>query len=209
MAFTEPRKYAMTRAQAVEWTEFAATNEWAKDALASTSWEDNSLPERCVAVYYVVDKEKKLHVVIWSHDFKQSFKELSLAWIEELYEVEESDIRQVEYPEESIIKPGGQIFMLLDGDKVAGTVAMMIEHGKCELGKMAVSKAYQGRGFAHPLMMEGITWARKEGHPDITLLTDINLVKAVSLYEKYGFKITHRGEHPMYKRVTCIMHLEF
>ncbi|KAF7721923.1 hypothetical protein EC973_003936 [Apophysomyces ossiformis] len=214
MTSTELRQFALIRSQAVEWKEFTATNEWADDALRNSSLEDSNLHEHCIAVYYVVDKEQKtitnkLHVVTWSPEFKEVFQELSLGWVKELYVVEESDRRQVENPEESIIKPGGQVFILLDGDKVVGSVALVVEHGHCELGKMAISKEYQGKGFAHPLMIEFVAWAKKLGFPEVTILTDYNLVKAVSLYEKYGFKIIQRGEHPKYKRVNTIMRLEF
>ncbi|KAG0171959.1 hypothetical protein DFQ30_011459 [Apophysomyces sp. BC1015] len=205
--------YAMMRSQVEEWEKFVETNPWADEALQKTSWSNTDTPERCVAVYYVVDKDQqtitnKLHVVTWSSEYKREFKDLNLAWVQELYEVEESDIRQVEYPEENILQPGGEIFFLLEDNKVAGTVAMMIHDGECELGKMTISSAYQGRGYAHPLMVEGIAWARREGHPGIKLLTSVKLIKAVSLYERHGFEITFHGKHPDFDRCDCIMYLK-
>ncbi|KAK9709723.1 hypothetical protein K7432_008849 [Basidiobolus ranarum] len=207
------KTYAMMRNQFVEWDQFASENDWANEALKKGSWEDKPTPDNCVAVYYVIDKDarmimKKLYVATWSPEYKQIFKDLNLAWVEQFFKVEETDIRQLDHPEESIIKPGGQIFFLLDDNKVAGTVAMMIHDGECELGKMTVADGYQGKGYAHPLMREGIDWARKQGYPDIAILCAVKLVKAITLYKNHGFETVRLGKHPDYDRCDIIMSLK-
>ncbi|KAK9763340.1 hypothetical protein K7432_010075 [Basidiobolus ranarum] len=213
MVQAQPKSYAMMRNQFVEWSQFASENDWASEALREGSWEDKQVPERCVAIHYVIDKDakmivKKLYVVTWSPKYKQMFKDLNLAWVEQFFKVEENDIRQLDYPEENIIKPGGQIFFLLDDNKVAGTVAMVVHHGECELAKMNVADGYQGMGYSHLLMREGIDWARKGGYPEIAILTAVRLSKAVALYKNYGFEVVRLGKHPDYDRCDIIMRLK-
>ncbi|ORX89113.1 acyl-CoA N-acyltransferase [Basidiobolus meristosporus CBS 931.73] len=214
MVGVEMKTYAMMRSQIVEWETFAAENAWAKETAEREAWNYSDLPGNCVAVYYVVDNvakaiTNKLHVVTWSSEYKREFKELNLLWVKGLFEVEESDVKQLDYPEENILKTGGQIFFLLEGKKVAGTVATIVHDGQCELGKMTVADEYQGRGYAHPLMQEAISWAKREGYPNIILLTALKLIKAVALYKKHGFETIHLGKHPHYERCDIIMQLTF
>jgi ribosomal protein S18 acetylase RimI-like enzyme len=198
----------MMRNQFVEWDKYLLDNTWASAAASTT------IPENCIAIYHVLNPALKqivdtLYVVSWSTQYNQDFKELSLAWVQESFEVEESDIKQVETPEESILQPGGQIFFLLDQNKhMVGTIAMMIsDHGECELGKLTVKKEYNGKGYAHPLMREGIAWAREKKQPNILLLCNTKLEKAITLYKGYGFETIHLGPHPDYARCNIVMKL--
>lgn len=204
---TVPKQYAMLRNRFVKWSEFTKTNEWA----TSTTLD---IPENCVAVYYCINMDERkvldiLYVVSWSLKYKQEFKNMSLAWVQESFEVEESDLKQVETPEATIIQPGGQIFFLLDREKrMVGTIAMMMCEGECELGKLTVKKEYNGKGYAHPLMREGIAWARETKQPSILLLCAVKLEKAITLYKRYGFETIHLGQHPEYKRCDIVMRLK-
>lgn len=198
--------------QFVEWDQFLLDNTWASELDSATL--PTSTPENCVAIYYVIDQVKKqlkdtLYVICWSSQYKQDFKDMSLAWVQESFTVEESDLKQVERPEETIIKPGGQIFFLLGQNKaMVGTIAMMISHeGECELGKLTVKKDYNGKGYAHPLMREGIAWARDNKKPSILLLCAVKLEKAITLYKRYGFETIHLGPHPDYARCDIVMRL--
>lgn len=204
---TQPKQYAMMRNQCIEWQEFILNETWAASVTPS------DVPENCVAIYYVVNQAEQklldtLYVVSWSTKYKQEFKDMSLAWVQESFEVEESDLKQVETPEKTIIQPGGQIFFLLDGQKrMVGTIAMMMCEGECELGKLTVKKEYNGKGYAHPLMREAIAWARDTKQPSILLLCAVKLEKAITLYKRYGFETIHLGQHPEYKRCDIVMRL--
>ncbi|KAI8639110.1 acyl-CoA N-acyltransferase [Parasitella parasitica] len=126
------------------------------------------------------------------------------------FEVEESDLKQLDTPEEAIIQPGGEIFFLLEGSgRVAGVVATVIHQGVCELAKMTVRKECNGRGYAHILMRESIHWAKQKDYPYIELLSSVELQNAIILYKKYGFETIHLGPHPDYKRCSIIMRLTF
>ncbi|ORZ22540.1 acyl-CoA N-acyltransferase [Absidia repens] len=204
--------YAMMRNQFIEWDEFATKNEWASSALDRRPLA--SAPDHCKAIYYVVDNEKKeiiqkLYVTTWDAKYKSDFKDLNLQWVSSLFKVEAHDLHQLDNPEENIIAPGGQIIFVLEEDlRVAGTVAMVLHDDECQLAKMTVREEHQGKGYAHPLMREGIAWARKEGHSEVTLYSSVNLDKAISLYKKHGFVTTHLGPHPSYERCSIIMQLK-
>ncbi|ORZ23086.1 acyl-CoA N-acyltransferase [Absidia repens] len=205
--------YAMVRNEFVNWSKFANENQWATGALVKKS--SSNVPGDCVAIYYVVDNDKKeilqkLFVTSWNKLYQPDFKKLNLHWVSTLFKVEASDVKQLEHPEETILAPGGQILFILEEDhNVAGTVSAVIHDGVCELGKMAVGDAYQGKGYAHPLMRECISWAKRQGYPDMTIYSNDSLVKAINLYKKYGFVTTHLGAHPRYERVNIIMSLKF
>jgi GNAT superfamily N-acetyltransferase len=132
---------------------------------------------------------------------------LNWAWVERLFKIEKSDIYQLEHPQESIINPGGQIFFLLLGEEVIGTVALVIEHGEYELAKMSVSDHHQGKGYSHLLMNAPIDWARQRKLPGITILSSTSLVNAINLYKKHGFETVRLGSHPNYERCDIIMRL--
>ncbi|KAI8340068.1 acyl-CoA N-acyltransferase [Chlamydoabsidia padenii] len=213
MVNTTITTYAMMRNEIVEWSDYVAKNEWAASALKSRP-SSSPVPDHCVAIYYRVDKEKKeiinkLYCTTWDSRYKSDFKHLNLIWVSRLFKVEPSDLRQLEYPEETIIMPGGDIIFVLEEDHtVAGTVAMIVHEGACELGKMTVADEHQGKGYAHPLMREGISWARRQGFPDITLVSSTTLKKAINLYKKHGFITTHLGKHHSYERCDIIMNLK-
>ncbi|KAI8086005.1 acyl-CoA N-acyltransferase [Halteromyces radiatus] len=210
------KTYAMIRSEITEWSLFVSKNEWAaKELEKQQSSKADILPEHCVAIYYVVNLDEKiivdkLYITTWDVKYKEAFKDLNLKWVSSLFKVEPSDIYQLEQPEESILAHGGEIIFLLGRDhKVAGTVAMVIHEGECELAKMTVADHHQGKGYAHPLMNEGISWARNKGHASIKLYSNVSLVKAIKLYEKHGFVTIHLGKHPSYERCSIIMERKF
>ncbi|KAI8092437.1 acyl-CoA N-acyltransferase [Gilbertella persicaria] len=206
------KEYAMARSQIVNWEEFIAQHTWASSYQKPTH---NRVPSHCVAIYHQVDLDKKtvkdtLYVTTWDDQFKSEFKDLSLAWVKEHFVVEEEDIRQLETPEEAIIKPGGEIFFLLESTgRVAGVVAIVLHEGICELAKMTVRKEYTGKGYAHILMRESIEWARSKKYPFVELMSNTVLENAIVLYKKYGFETTHLGPHSAYARANIIMRLTF
>lgn len=205
------REYAMMRGQFVEWNSFVAENDWAK----THKYNEAVLPDKCASVYYVVDKEAqavtdRLCMTTFDKKYKNDFKELNLVWVKEFFAVEESDIRQLETPEEAIIAPGGEIFFLVQSDgTVGGVVSAIIAHGECELAKMTVRKSCTGKGYAHLLMREAIQFAKDKKYPYMKLYSSVSLENAIALYKKYGFKTIHLGQHPAYKRCSIIMQLDF
>ncbi|KAK4521428.1 uncharacterized protein ATC70_012043 [Mucor velutinosus] len=215
MPVTAIRKYVMTRGKMETLEEFASKNEWVlSDTLAYEQEQD--YPVNCVSVYYAVDLEAKqitdkYFIATYHPTYKNTFKEVSVAWLEEYFSVEAGDLYQLDNPEENIIAPGGEIFTLLNAKDHIGVVAMLNHGATVELGKMGVKKQYNGKGLAHPLMFEGIRWAKNHHSqfPHIDIYTAKHLIPAVNLYRKYGFEDAPIGGYTKFARVDLAMRLTF
>ncbi|KAL9538952.1 hypothetical protein MBANPS3_010561 [Mucor bainieri] len=199
------RKYVMTRGKTETLEEFASKNEWIlSDTLAHEQEQD--YPVNCISVYYAVDVEAKqitdkYFIATFHPTYKNTFKEISVAWLEEYFSVEAGDLYQLDHPEENIIAPGDHI----------GVVAMLDHGATAELGKMGVKKQYNGKGLAHPLMLEAIRWAKihDKQFPHIDIYTAKHLTPAVNLYRKYGFEDVPVGGYTKFARVDLAMRLTF
>jgi hypothetical protein len=79
-------------------------------------------------------------VIRYDDRYRTDFRDLNLAWIEKYFEVEEPDRIAFDDPLQQIIRPGGEIFFVMDHEQVQGTCALVrhdAEH--YELAKMAVA----------------------------------------------------------------------
>ncbi|KAI9359536.1 acyl-CoA N-acyltransferase [Pilaira anomala] len=209
------QKLVFIRNKFISCQEFNSKYSWAN--IPTEEEDERNLPEKCVSIYYSVNIEQqtieKLYMVSYAPQYKPSFKEISVAWVNEYFAVEPADLLQLDHPEENIIQPGGEIFCLMkEKGEVVGTVAMIIdqeEEGAVELGKMGVAKEFCGKGYAHPLMKEALMWAQKKSFSVVNLHTAAKLIVAVSLYEKYGFKPVPFQAHGHFARVDLLMRLTF
>lgn len=66
----------------------------------------------------------------------RGFRDVNLAWIEELFWVEEEDARQLDNPR-GIVDGGGEILVALVGEEVVGTCAL-VTNSKLACGAEAV-----------------------------------------------------------------------
>jgi GNAT superfamily N-acetyltransferase len=147
-----------------------------------------------------------MRIVPFRPELAPAFEALNLAWIEELFAVEETDRKVLGHPQESIIGPGGQIFFALNGDEPIGTAAAIpAGKGRFELSKMAVTPGQQGRGVGRDLGQAVIDWARARDAETLFLLTSSRLPGAIRLYERLGFE--HRPLPPVtgYARADVYM----
>ena len=147
----------------------------------------------------------------YSPALKKYFKSLNYEWLEEYFEVEETDEKMLMDPKGKIVRSGGAVFFACLDDKVVGTCAL-IKHrdGILELAKMAVTKKYQGRGIGAKLMQAIISRARELNAEAIYLQTSTKLKAANYLYQKFGFKKTKKSpfKSARYARTTFVMKLD-
>lgn len=213
MTVTPLRKYVLFQGKVTQLEEFAKNNEWMLSEDRTQNLVD--LPENCISIYYYINSETKtvtdkLFMASWHPKYKKDFKEIGLAWVEEYFRVEEADIVQLDTPEENILMPGGEIFTLLNKEGIAVGAAAMIHHDTfAELGKMSVKKEFNGKGYSHPLMFEGVYWAKNNNHhyDRINLYTAKKLLPAVSLYKKYGFVAVPMDDYVKFSRADLVMSL--
>jgi GNAT superfamily N-acetyltransferase len=118
------------------------------------------------------------------------------------------DLAQLEQPEENIVRPGGEVFFILDGEKAIATCAMVPHGPGCyELAKMAVDPSVRGRGYGDQLMQIALDWACEKKAERVILLSNTSLEPAITLYKKHGFETTRLGPHPDYQR--CDIEMEY
>ena len=148
----------------------------------------------------------EVELVAFRAELASAFEALNRRWIEEYFEVETADLEVFGDPYENIVKPGGQIFFVLENGVARGTCAVIRQDAELfELAKMAVDPDSQGRGYGNLLIERAIEFAREAGAQRLMLLTNSRLDAAIHLYEKHGFRsvpITH-ADH--YSRVDVEM----
>jgi ribosomal protein S18 acetylase RimI-like enzyme len=147
-------------------------------------------------------------IVEFDERYARQFADLNYQWIGETYGIEQHDHDVLDNPMESVIGPGGQIFFAIDGDDVAGTVAMIpFEDDAFELTKMAVDPKFRGRGIGDLLMQACVDLARGSARPRIILESNTKQVAAIQLYRKFGFKEIPLDPNSQYVRANIRMEL--
>lgn len=124
-----------------------------------------------------------------------TFASLNRRWIEELFEIVESDRKQIQDPQGTILSKGGAIVMACEGESAIGTGAVIPAHHAPDDGrhwweviKMATDPAAQGKGVGERVLRRLIAIAQERGADAIWLETNDQLASAVRLYERVGFR---------------------
>jgi GNAT superfamily N-acetyltransferase len=87
----------------------------------------------------------------------------------------------------------GRLFVLRDGRRVAGMANALLTVSTAEGGPVVlledviVAATHRGRGLGRQLVEHVLAWAREQGHPRVTLLTDADNAQARRFYERLGF----------------------
>lgn len=130
--------------------------------------------------------------------YQPDFKRLNLYWLDKYHLTEQHDLDILDNPEEKVIDPGGCIFLAMDNEKVIGTAGIAKEHeGVYELVKMVVDPAYHGQGIGGKLLAHCIEEAKKMDAEKVFLFSNSQLVTALKMYERYGFRHVPVTDSPM------------
>jgi putative acetyltransferase len=92
---------------------------------------------------------------------------------------------------------------LVDGKVVGGCGIFPTDNlpdGTCELVKLYLTKEARGTGLGKQLMEISLSWAKENGYTQVYLESMPELAKAVSIYEKVGFKAL---DHPLGNSGHC------
>ncbi len=150
-----------------------------------------------------------MKIISFDPAYAKDFKELNIAWLEKYFWVEPHDEEVLGKPGKYIIEPGGNIFLVKDGEKIIGCVALMkIENGVFELTKMAISPEYQGKKIGQELMEHTLDFARKQDWDHLIIFSNRKLENAIYIYKKYGFREIPIGENNPYTRGDIKMRLD-
>jgi putative acetyltransferase len=92
--------------------------------------------------------------------------------------------------------PGSYYYVATIDQEVVGGCGIFptdnLPEGTCELVKLYVAKEARGTGLGKQLMEESMRWAKANGYFQVYLESMPELAKAVSIYEKVGFKSLDR-----------------
>ncbi|AWK06623.1 MarR family transcriptional regulator [Flavobacterium crocinum] len=154
-------------------------------------------------------ESKDVEIVEYDSQYREAFRALNVEWISKYFEMEESDYKALDNPEEYIIDKGGKILVALYENEPAGVCALIKMENPdydFEMAKMAVSPRAQGKSIGW-LLGKAITDKAKEmGAKKIYLESNTILKPAINLYYKLGFEKVFGLETP-YKRCNIQMEL--
>ncbi|WP_392558448.1 GNAT family N-acetyltransferase [Orbus mooreae] len=162
-----------------------------------------------------VEEEKKhresqeVDIINYQPIYQHIFQSLNEAWISRYFEMEEADHKVLADPQQSIIKNGGYIFVVLYKQEPVGVYALLKMSDPdydYELVKMAVSSTAQGKNIGFLLGQAAIKKALELGANKLYLESNTMLKPAINLYQKLGFKKVVRNYTP-YQRCNIQMEL--
>jgi GNAT superfamily N-acetyltransferase len=87
------------------------------------------------------------------------------------------------------------VWLLEDGTRLVGVLELLARPDQLWIDNVAIDPASQGRGFGRLLLRFADGEARRQGLPAIGLLTNERYAANIAMYERYGYRETHRQPH--------------
>lgn len=138
-----------------------------------------------------------VQIIEYIDQYKQDLRKLNLEWLDKYNLTESHDLMVLDDPKGTILDRGGYIWLAKAGDKIVGSAALMKEHeGVYELAKMAVTAEYRGQGISKLLIETCLSKAKEIGASKLNLFSNHQLLTALKLYEKYGFRHVEVKDSP-------------
>ncbi len=148
------------------------------------------------------------NIIPFSNKLASNFKDLNIEWLEEYFYVEPHDADLLNNCKEEIIDKGGYIFFYQEKDEIIGTFALIkISENIYELGKMAVTPSYQGKGIGQKMMRFCLNFAKSNHWNKIILYSNTKLENSIHIYKKYDFIEISIEENNPYERGNIKMEL--
>ncbi|WP_343614845.1 helix-turn-helix domain-containing GNAT family N-acetyltransferase [Flavobacterium sp.] len=154
-------------------------------------------------------ESQKVEIVEYKPEYHEAFRSLNVEWISTYFEMEETDYKALDNPDEYILNKGGKIFVALYQNEPVGVCALIKMNNPeydYEMAKMAVSPKAQGKSIGWLLGQAIVNSARELGAKKIYLESNTILKPAINLYYKLGFEKVYGLETP-YKRCNIQMEL--
>lgn len=129
-----------------------------------------------------------VEIIEFQDQYAGDFKKINLEWLDKYNLTEDPDLLMLNKPRETILNPGGAIFLAKTKDEVIGSAALINGHdGVYELAKMTVIPSWQRRGISKLLVEKCLQRASLLGAKKIVLFSHHKLEAALKLYTQYGF----------------------
>lgn len=139
-----------------------------------------------------------LKIIPFEEKYAADFKRINEAWLRPLFEITATDKKALNNPVDEIINKEGYIFLAIHEGNILGCLALeKVNQTTYMLSRMGVNADYQGLKIGQKLMDVGIAKAGELHAEKLMLYTSYQLVKAINLYFKNGFKATPVGKAPV------------
>ena len=149
-----------------------------------------------------------IEIVRYRDEYANSFAGLNRDWLEGYSLFEDADRKYLEQPRQSIIDPGGEIFVAVMSGAAVGTCAAIVRDAETvELAKLAVATGVRGRGIGRQLSEAVMAWARGRGARRVVQVSSTKLTSALRLYERLGFEYCPLPADPGYATADIYMEL--
>jgi GNAT superfamily N-acetyltransferase len=138
-----------------------------------------------------------ISIIEYQDQYQDDFRKLNLEWLDKYNLTEEPDLKVLNDPRGTIIKHGGYIWLAKNDSEIIGSSALIKEHdGVFELAKMSVANHWQGKGISKLLIEVCLEKARELKARKVELFSNHQLVAALKLYERYGFRYVEMKDSP-------------
>ena len=87
------------------------------------------------------------------------------------------------------------VWVLTDGRAIVGVIELVGRADHLWVDNVAIDPAWQGRGLGRRLLAFADDEARRLGLPAVGLLTNERYAANIAMYERYGYRETHREPH--------------
>jgi putative acetyltransferase len=139
-----------------------------------------------------------VQIIPYRSEHQAIFKQLNLEWLDHYHLTESHDLMILDDPEGTVLNNGGSIWLAEADGVIVGCAGLMKEReGEYELIKMAVTDDHRGKGISKLLIEKCIANAKEIGAKKLSLFSNHQLQRAISLYERYGFHHVAVVDSPM------------
>lgn len=131
----------------------------------------------------------KIEIVDYDPEYAKAWHDLNLAWISEIYVVEDEDRAVLTDPQKYLLDNGGAIIIALYNGEPVGTCALRrVNTNLVEMCKMTVAKHMRGKNLGRMLGEAIIQKAGEIGASTIELYSNRKGSElAIEMYKKLGF----------------------
>jgi len=98
----------------------------------------------------------------------------------------------------------GQAWVLDAGGAIVGLIVLEEDGDTLLLDNVAVSPAAQGKGYGRTLIAFAEEEARRLGHAELRLYTNVLMTENIALYERLGFRQAERVSEKGFERVYMV-----
>ncbi|HFU4460599.1 TPA: GNAT family N-acetyltransferase [Streptococcus suis] len=129
-----------------------------------------------------------MNIETYKPEYKEAFIAMNLAWIEEMFQVEDED-RMVLGSIEERLANGGEIFFAIndEGEIMASCMVAPLPSGEWEIEKFAAKKEFSGQGAGKACLQACMDFIKEKQIQKVIIVSNRKCVSAIHLYRKFGF----------------------